>query len=66
MLAGGIEEAREADLLGTPGATLAVTPDGAVALELGPSEIRTIQLRRRETSLARADLLDATGPRQNG
>ena len=65
LVAGGIEEAREADLLGAPGATLTVTPDGAVRLELGPSEIRTIQLRRRESSLAQADLLDAVGPRQN-
>jgi mannosylglycerate hydrolase len=66
ILAGGVTEAREADLLGAPGAVLPVTPDGAVALELGPAEIRTIQVRRDERSLARADLLDAVGPRQDG
>ncbi|HYI66780.1 MAG TPA: hypothetical protein VEW95_07655 [Candidatus Limnocylindrales bacterium] len=64
-LSGGIEAARDADLRGTPGAELPVGPDGAVRLELGPAEIRTIQLRRDESSLARADLLDAAGPRQS-
>ncbi len=64
-LRGGIEEAREADLRGAPGATLAIEPDGALRLELGPGEIRTVQLRRRESPVARADVLDAGGPRQN-
>ena len=65
LLAGGIEEAREANLLGTPGTLLTVTGDGAVRFELGPSEIRTIQVRRRGTAVPQADLLDAVGPRQN-
>jgi mannosylglycerate hydrolase len=65
QLSGGITEAREADLRGAPGAGLAVDADGALRLELGPCEIRTIQLRRRESPVARADLLDAGGPRQN-
>jgi mannosylglycerate hydrolase len=44
-LHGGIAAARETDLLGRPGDEL--TPaDGALRLELGPAEIRTIQLRR--------------------
>ena len=60
-----IEEAREADLRGVPGAPLAIGPDGVLRLELGPAEIRTVQLRRRETAAAQADLLDAAGPRQN-
>ncbi len=38
--------AREADLLGRPGADLLLAPDG-LALTLGPWEIRTVQLRRR-------------------
>ena len=64
-LSGGIEAAREADLRGAPGADLPVRPDGAVRLDLGSAEIRTIQFRRRESSLARADLLDAARPRQS-
>ena len=64
-LSGGITEAREADLRGAPGAAVAVEPDGVLRLELGPSEIRTIQLRRRELHVAKADVLDAAGPRQN-
>jgi alpha-mannosidase len=64
-LSGGIEAAREADLRGAPGADLTIEPEGVLRLELGPAEIRTIQLRRRESPLARADLLDAGGPRQN-
>jgi mannosylglycerate hydrolase len=64
-LRGGIEAAREADLRGAPGAELAVGTDGEVRLELGPAEIRTIQVRRRESALPRADLLDAAGPRQS-
>ena len=64
-LSGDIDEARDADLRGAPGATLAVEGDGVLHLELGPCEIRTIQLRRRESPVARADLLDAGGPRQS-
>jgi alpha-mannosidase len=64
-LTGGIEEAREADLRGGPGEMLSVEPDGLLRLELGPCEIRTIQLRRRESPVARTDLLDAGGPRQS-
>ena len=60
-----ITAAREADLRGGAGAPLPLEPDGALRLDLGPCEIRTIQLRRRESALARADLLDAAGPRQN-
>ena len=33
--------------------------DGSLVLELGPAEIRTVQLRRRETALGHADVLDA-------
>jgi alpha-mannosidase len=44
-LEGGVVEAREADLLGTPGAALDVTA-GGVDLDLGPFQIRTLQLRR--------------------
>jgi len=65
-LTGEISEAREADLRGGAGAAMALDANGAIRLDLGPSEIRTLQLRRRERSLARADLLDAAGPRQNG
>jgi mannosylglycerate hydrolase len=65
-LLAGITEAREADLRGEPGAALAVGPDGALRLDLGPSEIRTVRLRRREPTPARTDLLDAAGPRQEG
>ena len=61
----GIEEAREADLRGTPGARLAVEPAGVLELQLGASEIRTVQIRRTQTALARGDVLDASGPRQN-
>jgi hypothetical protein len=39
--------------------------DGRVTLELGPAEIRTIHLRRRETALGRPQVLDAAGPRQS-
>ncbi|MGI8873021.1 MAG: alpha-mannosidase [Egibacteraceae bacterium] len=44
-LEGGVVKAREADLLGTPGAALDVTA-GGVDLDLGPFQIRTLQLRR--------------------
>ena len=60
-----ITEAREADLRGFSGPKLTVEADGELRVDIGGSEIRTIQLRRRETALAGADLLDASGPRQN-
>ncbi len=60
-----IDAAREADLFGAPGETIPVEDDGHLRIELGPAEIRTVQLRRQETALAGADLLDAAGPRQN-
>ncbi len=60
-----IEDAREADLRGLPGASLDVGSDGVLRLHLGPAEIRTVQLRRRESAVAHADFLDAAGPRQN-
>jgi mannosylglycerate hydrolase len=43
-IAGGVTAAREADLLGRPGPDLPVT-GGALRLELGAWEIRTVQLR---------------------
>ena len=63
-LSGDVLEARHATMRGEPLATLAVA-DGGVALELGPAEIATIQLRRRETAAGRAEILDAAGPRQS-
>jgi alpha-mannosidase len=60
----GLTDAREASLRGEPGETLAVA-DGAVHLDLRPAEIRTIQLRRRETAARKPDVLDASGPRQS-
>jgi alpha-mannosidase len=59
-----IAAAREASLRGEAGDDLPLE-DGHVAVALGPAEIRTIQLRRRETSLGRAEILDAAGPRQS-
>ena len=64
VLRGGLLEAREASLRGEPGRAIEVA-DGAARLELGPAEIRTLQLRRRETALGRAEVLDAGGPRQS-
>jgi hypothetical protein len=43
-VAGGVAAAREADLLGRAGPELPVT-GGALRLELGAWEIRTVQLR---------------------
>ena len=63
-LGGDITDAREASLRGEGGASLAVRDDH-LAIELGPAEIRTIQIRRRETALGRAEVLDAGGPRQS-
>ena len=65
VLRGGIVDARDASLRGQPGAAIEVT-EGAVRLDLGPAEVRTVQVRRRETAAGRAEMLDATGPRQNG
>jgi alpha-mannosidase len=42
---GGLTAAREADLLGRPGAELEVR-DGGVAVELAPWEIRTLRVER--------------------
>jgi alpha-mannosidase len=66
VLVAGVVEAREATLRGVAGGSLPVEDDGSVVLDLGPAEIRTVQVRRRETALGRADVLDAAGPRQNG
>ncbi len=63
-LAGGILEARDASLRGEPADAIRVG-DGRVVLELGPAEIRTLQVRRRETAVGRAEVLDAGGPRQS-
>ncbi len=57
-------EARGASLRGHAADEVAVG-GGHVALTLGPAEIRTIQLRRHESSLGRAEVLDAAGPRQS-
>jgi mannosylglycerate hydrolase len=61
----GLLDAREADLRGTPGAPITLGADGSLALDCGPAEIRTVQLRRRETATGHADVLDAAGPRQS-
>jgi alpha-mannosidase len=63
-LRGSVVEARTASLRGEPGDPLEVV-EGAITLALGPAEIRTVQLRRTESSLARAEVLDASGPRQS-
>jgi len=63
-LSGGLIEARDASLRGEPGDSLTLS-DGVLTLELRPAEIRTVQVRRRETASVRADVLDATGPRQS-
>jgi mannosylglycerate hydrolase len=65
VLRGDLIEAREASLRGEPGPEIGVS-GGAARLELGPGEIRTLQLRRAETALGRAEVLDAAGPRQSG
>jgi mannosylglycerate hydrolase len=64
LLAGDLIDARDATLRGEPGPTLAVT-DGALRLHLRPAEIRTVQVRRTESAVGHADVLDAPGPRQN-
>jgi mannosylglycerate hydrolase len=65
LLSRGLTDAREADLRGIPGASLELEPNGSLVLRLGPAEIRTVQVRRRETARGRAELLDAAGPRQS-
>ncbi|HSK93443.1 MAG TPA: alpha-mannosidase [Candidatus Angelobacter sp.] len=64
VLSGGLLEAREATLRGEPGEALALDGD-RLTLDLGPAEIRTVQLRRRETAAGRPEVLDAAGPRQS-
>ncbi len=64
VLAGGLLEAREASLRGEPGASLPVD-GGRLQLQLGPAEIRTVQVRRTETANGRPEILDAAGPRQS-
>jgi alpha-mannosidase len=64
VLTGGLTEAREASLRGEPGGPMTVA-EGSLRVALGPSEIRTIQLKRVETALGRVNVLDAHGPRQS-
>jgi alpha-mannosidase len=64
MLRGGLLEAREAGLRAQRGDALPVE-DGALSLTLGAAEIRTLHLRRHETAVGRAEVLDAAGPRQS-
>jgi hypothetical protein len=61
---GGLIAARESSLLGEPEGPIP-TDDGAIILDMGAAEIRTVQVRRTETGVARASVLDASGPRQN-
>ncbi len=63
-LRGALTEAREASLRGEPGAPLPIA-GGALALELGPAEIRTVQLRRRADATRRAPAPGPVGPRQS-
>ena len=53
VVRGGVLEAREADLLGRPGPSIPLDGD-ALRLELGPWEIRTVQLRRETSTTAPA------------
>ena len=64
-LAGDLLAARDADLRGSPGTPRPLEPDGSVALDLAPAEIRTVQLRRRHVAVTRPAVLDAAGPRQS-
>jgi len=63
-LRGAITDARSTTLRGEPGESLEIDDGGLLWLALGPAEIRTVQLRRRETAVGRADVLDVVGPRQ--
>ena len=60
---GNLLEAQASDLLGRPGGPLTLDAAGALRLDLGAWEIRTVRLRRREPALRSADVLDAAGPR---
>ena len=62
-LRGELTAARDASIRGEPGPALEVV-DGTLRLELGPAEIRTVQLRRSERAIGSAQVLDAIGPRQ--
>jgi alpha-mannosidase len=42
---GPVAAARDVDLLGRTGAEIAIEPDGTLAIDLGPWEIRTLQIR---------------------
>jgi len=64
-LTGEITEARGATLRGEPGEALALKQRG-LRLDLGAAEMRTVQVRRRETALGGADILDVAGPRDGG
>jgi alpha-mannosidase len=64
VLRGALTAGRAASILGEPVEPLPVA-DGALVLELGPAEIRTVQVRRSESALGRAEILDAAGPRQH-
>lgn len=64
VLSGDLVEARDASILGEPRDALRVV-DGSLSLVLGPAEIRTLHLRRRQSAVGRADVLDASGPRQD-
>jgi mannosylglycerate hydrolase len=46
LIGPGIATARDADLLGRPGAALSVQPDGWLRLSLEPFRITTVQLQR--------------------
>ena len=63
-LRGTLVEAREASLRGEPGQPLPIA-EGALHLELGQAEIRTVQLRRRPDATRRVPAFDTVGPRQN-
>jgi alpha-mannosidase len=63
VVRGALTAARSATILGVAAETLALDA-GALTLELGPAEIRTIQVQRTETARS-ADLLDASGSRQH-
>jgi hypothetical protein len=64
VLRGALTSAREASILGEPGGALPVD-GGALRLDLGPAEIRTVQVTRDESALGQADMLEAAGPRQH-
>ncbi len=63
-LTGAIEQARRVTLRGEPLDDLPVA-SGAATIELGPAEIATVEVRRRDSAVGRADILDTAGPRQS-